>query len=405
MQSGALRDIIGRLLQRRFRPTPKTDGVAIEALCTALLSETGDIATVGIGRQILGRYSAMSAAEKQGFFRYLATDLDVDPASVERLARAYGEERSDVRLRALLHAAEPRRQELLRRLNRVAGATSLLVAMRRDLFAATRDDRDLRRIDLDFAHLLSSWFNPGFLMLTRIGWDSPASILEKIIAYEAVHEIGDWDELRRRVQPDDRRCFAYFHPSMPDEPLIFVEVALATAIPASIQAVLATPRAALAPERATTAVFYSISNCQEGLRGVSFGNSLIKQVVEDLSREFPHLTSFVTLSPIPGFREWLEQQGEQPDGDRRRLAARYLVDAKRADGLPQDSVARFHLANGAIVHDIHIDADRSAKGARQSHGLMVNYLYDRDRLEANIDGYFGKAHIARSPTIADILKA
>jgi malonyl-CoA decarboxylase len=191
---------------------------------------------------------------------------------------------------------------------------------------------------------------------------------------------------------------------MPDEPLIFVEVALVAAVPRSIHAVLATARTALPPDHATTAVFYSTSNCQEGLRGVSFGNSLIKQVVEDLAREFPQLTTFVTLSPIPGFRAWLDARGDTKVGGWRTAAARYLVDAKRADGLPMDAVARFHLANGAILHDIQADADRSDKGMEQSHGLMVNYRYDPTRLEANIDAYFGKASVARSPLVADLLK-
>jgi len=405
MQSASLKEMIGTLLERRFRHTRKSDRRSTEDLCQALLSEPGDIATIGIGRQILARYEAMSGPEKAHFFTFLADSLDIDPAAVERLARAYRADGSPALLAALTSAAEPKRQELLRRLNRIPGATSQLVGMRRDLFAAMKASPSLHRIDHDFEHLLSSWFNPGFLVLRRISWNSPATILEKIIAYEAVHAIGDWDDLRRRVEPQDRRCFAYFHPSMPDEPLIFVEVALCHDIPCSIETVLAAERAIVAQEKASSAVFYSISNCQQGLRGVSFGNSLIKQVVEELSQEFPYLATFVTLSPIPGFREWVESERDAVLGNSSmpELAAHYLLETKRDDGLPRDSVARFHLANGATVHDIHEKADRSANGLHLSYGLMVNYLYDLKRLDANIEAYFAKGRVPRSPKVADLM--
>ena len=254
---------------------------------------------------------------------------------------------------------------------------------------------------MDFQHLFGSWFNRGFLVPRRIHWQSPANILEKIIKYEAVHAIDDWDDLRRRVEPADRRCYAFFHPAMPDDPLIFVEVALVKGVPNSVQSILAENREILSPENADTAVFYSISNCQAGLRGVSFGNSLIKQVVEDLQAEVKSITTFVTLSPIPGFNSWLQRRlAEQPEASEtaealdlavetgelgtleeqpqwlRRQAARYLIEEKGRSGMPLDPVARFHLNNGAMVHDVHAGADLSVNGVRQSCGLMVNYLYD-----------------------------
>ena len=269
-------------------------------------------------------------------------------------------------------------------------------------------------MDDDFAHLLGSWFNRGFLVLRRIDWSTPADILERIIRYEAVHAISDWGELRRRVQPADRRCFAFFHPSLVDEPLIFVEVALTREIPASIQDLLADGREVLAPEQATTAVFYSISNCQPGLKGVSFGSFLIKQVVEELSRDLPGLETFVTLSPAPGFGAWLDralddpsvgvdpaplrvlrQGGEPPppaavEGLRPALlslGAAYFLNAKTASGRPLDPVARFHLGNGARLERLNWPGDTSPKGLREAAGLMVNYLYDLRHIEANHEAY------------------
>ena len=299
-------------------------------------------------------------------------------------------------------ASEPKRQELLRRLNQPVGATAELVAMRVDLLARLKDHPDLARTNLDFVHLLRSWFNRGFLVLQQINWDTSARILDKIVAYEAVHHINDLDDLRRRLYPPDRRCFAFFHPAMPDEPLIFVEVALTDAIPGSIDAVLSDQRTPLEAEQAKAAVFYSISNCQRGLSGISFGNLLIKQVVSELSFTCPQIESYVTLSPIPGLNKWLAKQTEDEvygiaaqsvlDGsasadDVRAMAARYFMFAKRDDGVPNDPVARFHLGNGAKIHDIHAGADTSRNGAAQSSGAMVNYLYDLTQTERNHESY------------------
>ena len=325
--------------------------------------------------------------------------MDLDPAAVTSAAQAYADTPDARHLSALLEVAEPPRQELLRRLNQAPGGTAELVAMRVDLMKQARVEPDLARVDLDFRHLFASWFNRGFLVLRRIGWESPANILEKIIAYEAVHEIHSWDDLRRRLEPPDRRCFAFFHPAMPDDPLIFVEVALTRGIPGAIGPLLAEDRRALSPSEVDTAVFYSISNCQAGLRGISFGNSLIKQVVDVLGREVAGLKTFVTLSPIPGLTRWIETQDDEAramlamdplklDAEGlRRTAARYLLEAKAEDGAPLDPVARFHLGNGAEVHEIHAGADLSPKGRQQSCGAMVNYLYDPARVEQNHEAF------------------
>jgi malonyl-CoA decarboxylase len=280
--------------------------------------------------------------------------------------------------------------------------------MRQDLLEFARTDASLSALDLDFRHLFSSWFNRGFLVLRPINWESPAHVLEKIIEYEAVHTIDSWSALRRRIQPSDRRCFAFFHPTMPDEPLIFVEVALTKGIPGSIQQILAEERDVLEEENADTAVFYSISNCQAGLAGISFGNLLIKQVVDDLSSQLLRLKTFVTLSPIPGFTQWLKVENlENVATDERlpSLAAAYLIKAKRLDGSPLDPVARFHLGNGALVHAVHADADRSIKGQTQSRGVMVNYLYDLPTNDQNHEHFAGSFVIAASSDITALAQA
>jgi len=261
--------------------------------------------------------------------------------------------------------------------------------------------RDLEPLDVDLRHLFASWFNRGFLVLRPIDWASPADILEKIIAYEAVHEIDSWDDLRRRLKPTDRRCFGFFHPAMADEPLIFVEVALTKGVPSSVQDLLADEREEIAAEDADTAVFYSISNCQSGLAGISFGNSLIKQVVSDLSKDLPCLSTFVTLSPIPGLNKWLGDTDHDAlrDADNQALAAFYLLEAKRSDGMPFDPVARFHLGNGAMVHAVHAEADTSPNGRAQSNGTMVNYLYDLSQISQNHEQFVGEKTVVASAAV------
>jgi malonyl-CoA decarboxylase len=300
---------------------------------------------------------------------------------------------------------EPARQELFRRLNLAPGGTAALIQMRRHLLATLRDHPERMSIDSDLAHLFRSWFNGGFLTLRRIDWGTSAAVLERLIQYEAVHQIQGWDDLRRRLEAD-RRCYAFFHPALPGEPLIFIEVALTERISARVQPLLDPNAEVLDPARARCAVFYSITHCQEGLRGISFGTLLIKQVVEDLKRNLPRIRRFATLSPIPDFQKWLATEridvldnlesraarlhNEPIAADLRdelmRLCAFYLTRATRGKA-PFDSVARFHLANGASLERLNWLADTSESGIRRSFGIMANYVYRPDDLERNHEAY------------------
>ena len=397
--------LLSTVFERRYRGDKGAGQVSrpFADLTVDLMRTTGEGTGMAVARAILDKFAASDDDEKLAFFRHLAEDLTISPEDVRTALDAYEQGQTKASYRAFMTAAEPPRQELIRRLNQVPGATRQLVAMRADLLRLGRGEAALDALDLDFRHLLSSWFNRGFLVLMPITWESPAHILEKIIAYEAVHAIDSWGALRARLEPADRRCFAFFHPAMPDEPLIFVEVALTGGIPGSVQGVLSEDRPVLEAEGADTAVFYSISNCQAGLASISFGNSLIKQVAADLSTALPNLKTFVTLSPIPGFAAWLQEAGyDVPAGDPARLTgltALYLTTAKRPDGLPRDPVARFHLGNGAEVHRLHANADVSPKGMQQSHGVMVNYLYDLSRGSQNHERYAASSEIAASPEI------
>ena len=429
-RSGFFYDLLSTLFERPGLARVKGDGRSITALCDDLVASAGEVSGHNMGQQILSRFSELTPEAEIEFFAYLTEKMDIDTARLQQLTEAYEADRTSENFASLLEAAEPRRQELLRRINRVPGATGDLVKMRARLLKLLKDYPAFGRTDVDFQHLFASWFNRGFLLPRRIHWQSPANILEKIIKYEAVHAIDDWDDLRRRVEPSDRRCYAFFHPAMPDDPLIFVEVALVRGIPGSVQAILAENREILAAESADTAVFYSISNCQAGLRGVSFGNSLIKQVVEDLQAEVKSITSFVTLSPIPGFNRWLRQSiSDEPNtvvaaeaielaiesGDLgglaeqsewlRRQAADYLVNRKGRNDMPLDPVARFHLGNGAMIHDIHAGADLSANGVRQSCGLMVNYLYDLKKISQFHEGFAEKHTVFTSRDVRTLAGA
>ena len=405
--------ILGDLLSVLFEGGDRTgldrDNRDIYTLCEALISVEGDVSGQKVATSVLNSYRKLTDKQKIEFFYFLNDKLDLDPASVSELALAYHHEPTIQAFQKLFQAAEPKRQEFLRRLNQPIGATADIVAMRVDLLKLLKDYPKLARTDHDFVHLLRSWFNRGFLVLRAIDWDTPARILDKIVAYEAVHEITDLDDLRQRLYPQDRRCFAFFHPSMPNEPLIFVEVALTESIPSSIAELLTQGRTPLEMKKIKTAVFYSISNCQKGLKGISFGNLLIKQVVADLSHKFPQISDFVTLSPIPGLNKWLSEQTEDTElgtialeilenraksQDLRAIAARYLLDAKRDDGSPIDPVARFHLTNGARVHDIHANADLSPNGIKQSSGAMVNYRYDLSEVEKNHEDFAFQSIIA-----------
>lgn len=422
MAGGFLGDLLATLFERRGRLLGASSSQPIDALCRALLSGKGEMSGQKLAQAVLSRYADLDADGKLAFFGMLNEELDLDMAAVEAAVGDYAARRDAAHLSRLLRVAEPARQELLRRLNQAPGATERLVAMRRDLLGLLPEHADLKRTDLDFAHLFASWFNRGFLVLRRIDWDTPARILEKIIEYEAVHAIDDWTDLRRRLEPPDRRCFAFFHPAMPDEPLIFVEVALVKGTPGSVQALLDQAPAPLPSDQATTAVFYSISNCQEGLRGISFGNSLIKKVVDVLGRDLPQLRHFVTLSPIPGLARWLDRRAADGDadaaallaardagdalaehGDRlRAFAAHYLLEAKRSDGQPLDPVARFHLGNGAEVGEVHANADISANGLKQSCGAMVNYRYDLKTVETNLEAFANRGTVTASRSVRSL---
>ncbi|MEO7247869.1 MAG: malonyl-CoA decarboxylase family protein [Novosphingobium sp.] len=276
--------------------------------------------------------------------------------------------------------------------------------MRADLLSAGRLNRAEAALDADFESVFAAWFNAGFLELRRIDWETSAAVLERVIRYEAVHLIESWDDLRARVEPSDRRCYAFFHPQMPDDPLIFVEVALTRELPSAIGTIIDETRTLLDPHKASHAIFYSISNCQQGLKGVPFGNYLIKQVAELLCSELPQLSTFATLSPVPGFARWLAGRGGAGDHNLRAQAARYLVEGRGPKGGPLDSVARFHLGNGARLEAVHAMADPSPRGLEQSHGIMVNYVYDLTRIEENLLSLSELDTVACSKDVAALVR-
>jgi len=408
---------------------------ALPAVGEMLISRRGEASGVALAQTLLATYTAADPADRLAFLQALADRFGPDRRRIELAIEAIRQDQGTDALEGLHAAAEPRRQELIRRLNLAPGGTSALVRMREELLEFLPKHPELKCVDADFSHLLSSWFNRGFLVLRPIDWTTPANILEKIIRYEAVHAIQNWDDLRNRLQPEDRRCYGFFHPQLVDEPLIFVEVALTKEIPGAIGPLLDLGRTPIAASEATTAVFYSISNTQKGLSGVSFGNFLIKQVVENLKRELPNLKMFVTLSPVPGFARWLERERkteqsacldaasketlgilDQPawSDDPEKVekvrdvllsaAAYYFVKAKDSKGRPIDPVARFHLGNGARLERLNLLGDVSAKGLKQSHGLMVNYLYALDEIEKNHEAFAEKGAVAASPAVRKALR-
>ncbi|HEY1152956.1 MAG TPA: malonyl-CoA decarboxylase [Pseudolabrys sp.] len=427
----------GRALidRARDRRTGEARSQDLIGECEDLLSTRGEASGVALARDILQRYAELTTGPRIAFFEALAEKFGPDQDKLKAAVAAWQETPSDRTAADLQRAAEPRRQELLRRLNLAPGGTQALVHMRAQLIDVLPRRDDLKAVDRDFVHLFASWFNRGFLVLRHIDWGTPALILEKIIRYEAVHEIRGFDDLRRRIDPPDRRCYAFFHPALVDEPLIFVEVALTRGIPDAIAPILLGKREPLDPAKTNTAVFYSISNCQKGLAGVSFGSFLIKQVVEEICREFPKLSTFVTLSPVPNFRKWLD--AERADENSRilsaedrdalkhldvhgwyqvpkhrdpvkepllRAAAYYFLRARSKRGGPVDAVARFHLGNGARLEQIDWLGDVSEKGLAQSYGLMVNYLYDLDEIEKNHENYVAGGPVAASNQVSRVLR-
>ena len=358
---------------------------------------------MSLAQLVLDRYADFDDDQKLALFTLLANEMDVSCGDAVSALQAYESVPTAANYAALTKKIEPARLQLIRRLNQTQDATTQLVAMRRDLLRLLDQHPDLAKLDIDFKNLFTTWFNRGFLVLRPINWGSPAHILEKIISYESVHAIQSWDDLRRRLQPDDRRCFAFFHPAMPDEPLIFVEVALTRGTPNSIQTILSETHRSLAAVDADTATFYSISNCQAGLAGISFGNSLIKTVVQHLLRDLPQIKTFVTLSPIPGLVKWLNETNQfDVASDPQKLAplaAHYLLEAKHRNGQPRDAVARFHLNNGAFVEAVHADADISANGLAQSCGVMVNYRYNLTKISANHEAFANQQSVVASKAV------
>ncbi|MGU3495997.1 malonyl-CoA decarboxylase [Xanthobacteraceae bacterium A53D] len=423
------------LLDRSGRTTGAARAATLIERCQELLSGRGEASGVALASDILTLYGRAKTGERSAFFESLVEVFGPDTARLDAAIAAYAA-KPDAAAVAEMHAAsEPRRLELFRRLNMAPGATAELVHMREHLLDALQRRKELAPVDHDFTHLFSSWFNRGFLVLRRIDWSTPANVLEKIIRYEAVHEIKDWNDLRARVDSPDRHCYAFFHPALVDEPLIFVEVALMREPPGAIAPILDQTRAPIAPGSATTAVFYSISNCQRGLGGVSFGNFLIKQVVEEISREIPSLTTFVTLSPVPGFRKWLEAERRSSasalltDADRDLLAltddpewmeqeavraqlapllsslsASYFLYGKTPKGRPLDPVARFHLGNGARLERINPMGDLSQKGVAQALGTMVNYRYVIADIEKNHEAFAGKGEVVASAAVKKLVR-
>jgi malonyl-CoA decarboxylase len=422
----------GRTLLRRVGPSDeKQDASDLLELCEALLSGAGEASGTAIAREVLDRYHDLDQAGRISFFETLAHNYGPDQDKLQRAIEAWRAQPTGDGASDLHFASEPRRQELFRRLNRAPGGTGELVALRADLLDVKDGRKDLVALDRDVVHLLSSWFNRGFLVLRKIDWSTPAIVLEKIIRYEAVHEIRDWNDLRRRIDPVDRRCYGFFHPALVDEPLIFVEVALTEQIPSAIAPLLAEDRELVPIERARTAVFYSISNCQRGLGGITFGNFLIKQVVEELRRELPKLDNFVTLSPVPGLMQWLKNADDVPVSEEDRLllakletpewsddaqlaaqlrsrleplAAYYFLKARTPKGRLIDPVARFHLGNGARLERIDWLGDISPKGLRESAGIMVNYLYRLDDIEKNHEAYANDGEVVASSAVKRLLK-
>lgn len=402
-----------------------------------LLSEKGETNAQSMATKLLETFHSLDRAEQLSFFEFMAASFSPDPRAVLAAAQRYADKPDHTSLSNLFRTVEPARQELLRRLNRGVGGTYAIVQMRERLLGHLKAHPALKSVDSDIQHVFSSWFNPGFLELHEITWSSPAILLEKIIKHESVHAIDGWDDLRRRLQPD-RRCYAFFHPQLPGEPLIFVEVALVPAIAREVGPLLDKKAEPLDAKKFKTAIFYSISNCQPGLKGVSLGNFLIKRVAEKIQQDIPSVKTFCTLSPIPGFTKWLDSgvKAEQFDlTPAKRAKVEDSFKLLRAKGQPWaktlaagwsslhvseeeraalmrlcfiyltqetctkegDAVAKFHLSNGAQLYNINWAADLSKKGVAQSSSLMVNYLYELGDVENNHEAFVNKTVVfARS---------
>lgn len=405
---------------------------ALGKLCAELVHHRGEASGLALAEEVLSAYENLSDGARGILFDILVRDFSADRDQIRRAAEGYLTDPGIERIDELRKAIESPCGRLFRRLNMVPGGTSSLVRMRADILELLPGRPDLKRLDTELRHLLIAWFNRGFLNLQRIDWDSPASVLEKFIEYEAVHEINGWEDLRSRLK-QDRRLFAFFHPAMPSDPLIFVQIALGRGSANAIEPLIGSERQVLNTADADTATFYSISNCHEGLQGISFGNFLIKQVAAELRMELPHIARFETLSPVPGFRRWvqgvladqLDHSAHREDLEETRafltddgeitfddpgasetcvrLCAHYLLNEKR-DSHPTDPVARFHLGNGALLDRIHWAADESDAGRSRSFGIMVNYVYEPGEIENRHEAYFAEGRIAAGPSVRKLVR-
>ena len=357
----------------------------------SVMSKSGEVSSLVFAEHLSNLIEELDDQEFIRFFDTVLEKYDIDEKALLKATNEYAKDKTQKNLEIISQLSEPGWRELFRRLNTISEGTLKLVRMRERIRSLKKDSSNLQFFDRSLLILFKYWFNPSFLVLESIDWSTPANILEKIIAYEAVHEINSWDDLRARLAPEDRKCFAFFHPLMPNEPLIFVEVALTNDMPDSISEIIKIDRPITQEHDINTAVFYSISNCQEGLSGISFGNFLIKNVAHKLKQENDGLDKFVTLSPMPGFSKWLDNKSIEDYQDEDALikqALVYLLESERHDGLPNDPVAKFHIGNGAILERINLNSDLSLKGLNQSKGIMINYLYELDTLEENHELFF-----------------
>jgi malonyl-CoA decarboxylase len=413
-------------LSKLLRVLRERRGTDMSFICRHLLSERGEASQTALAQEIINAYGAMNDAQKLQFLEMLSRDFAPSQAEILAAAAEYRRAPGTSTLAALTQAVEPPRQELFRRINTAPHGTETLVALRSYMFGLSSNGTKFAEMDADVKHLFRSWFNRGFLRLERISWHTAALILEKLIGYESVHEINGWPDLQRRLAAD-RRCFAFFHPALVDEPIIFLEVALSDGLTGDLEPLLDIHAPVLAPAKFNTAIFYSINNCLNGLRGIPFGNFLIKQVVDELAAEFPHIQTYSTLSPLPLFsralRDEKNEQGftperlsrlladhsrsftaasgihdpvdalfsllEQPLTHRavlaeplERLALAYLTQVRR-QGKLYDPVATFHLSNGARLERINAFGNLRPYGLKASFGVTVNYRYLPVEVEEN----------------------
>ena len=390
-----------------FSDTKKS--ITTKEFINNVASAKGEVSALGYAELLMQHCEQLNEKELIKFFKLIRDNFEITSEELFRATEKYKLEKNSEKLIQIMKVSEPKRREIFRRWNGISRGTIRLVNLRKRLLALLNKNPQLKAVDYDLVYLFKNWFNRGFLILRPINWETPAHILEKIIAYEAVHEINSWDELRSRLAPKDRRCFAFFHPAMQDEPIIFVEVALMKDIPSKIENVLKEKRDIFEPEETSVAVFYSISNCQKGLAGISFGNFLIKQVANDLNLEFKNLNKFITLSPVPGLRKWISNKYPKFDINLEKFKkpeqflkvhetmmgyiGNYFLNSDRSDKMPNDPVARFHLGNGASLEQINYLGDNSLNGIKLSAGLMVNYLYDLDKVEQNHEQFISEKKI------------